>query len=1249
MKRLTVRSRALVGTAALCLVSVLRLQAQTTAPATGPKPAESEETLVLSPFVVDASEDADSYSAKSSLAGTRVRTDLKDIASSISVVTKQFLQDTGAKNSADLLVYTPNTEVSGLGGNFSNSGGGLNFNQDGQLLRPNNQTRVRGLDSADNTRDYFLSDIPWDGFNVDRVDLQRGPNSILFGIGSPAGIINTSVNGATFKNKNTIENRIAKFGSLRFSADFNYVILPNELAIRVALLDDKSKYRQSPAYNHDKRLFAALRYEPKIFGEGSNTSFRANFENGKVNANRPRTLPPVDAITPWFYTGVDAAGNMNLNKFTYSMVDTNPQGNPFNSTAANRATYPYAWIFNSAMGRQFWLDVTAYYNYNQSSPIAVRQTANGSGRFGLDPTGILQLQANGKPNGGIGNLPNTRPYSVTVASSYYTQSGIPGGSYYADRSLSDPTVFDFYNNLIDGNNKYEWQKWNASNVALAQTFFHDRVGIEAVYDYQRYKDGQRVFIGNADTYKIGVDLVNTFSDGTPNPNVGRAFVANSDEQANRLNEISRDGLRFTVYGELRADDFLDKSSKLAQILGRHVFTGLYSQDTKRTFNKNWATSAATPAFTQFTGENDNLGAHFRSYNYVSYLSGNLSGRSSAAGAYVSPVRGIIKAPRKAIARIFDGHWARSTTVGDPNYVDPAAPYTYFQQNSQYQPILNPDGSVRVTGGPTAAVVSTQSENPANYGGWKTLNVDFYNADDGDIDNLTYAAGRVKEIISSQAITWQGHMFNDAFVPTFGWRRDKKVDANGSPVQNSLGIVSTNFDLNPTSRGVSYGENKSWGGMLHLPAKWTSALPGNTTFSVFYNRGQNNRVDRRPDVFGNVIPNPQGQTKEYGIVVNTLDEKISLKITKYQTAVKNASLGGGNPLGGNSYYLWAVPVWGTAMVARDDQFIKGNTDSVGSNWAGTDDPAAPQRRLPDGSLNPAWLAHPSTVSQIAAINAWRQLPVDQQFFSAYGNEVAVINSAAIKAGNWTVADPLWAAKVDNQPASGGMVGFTSGPQFTVDTLSKGYEAELIAQPTKNWRMSVNVSKTFATRTNLSPTIVAQINAMTAFFAGPAGDYRWWGGGVNNAIRTQWTNNVLNPYQTFKSQEGLNAPEISPWRLNGVTSYTFNEGRFKGSWVGGAYRWEQARVLGYRFDQTLVNGTGALDVSKPWKGSSDSHFDLWVGHTRKLTEKLNWRVQVNLRNVGESTKLVPVVINPDGQVAYSRIAEGMGWQLTNTLEF
>ena len=95
----------------------------TTTTAAPAAPADTEEPTVLSPFVVDASEDKGSYKANSTLAGTRVRTDLKDVASAITVVTSQFLQDTGATNAQDLLVYTPSTEVAGIRGNFSGAAG----------------------------------------------------------------------------------------------------------------------------------------------------------------------------------------------------------------------------------------------------------------------------------------------------------------------------------------------------------------------------------------------------------------------------------------------------------------------------------------------------------------------------------------------------------------------------------------------------------------------------------------------------------------------------------------------------------------------------------------------------------------------------------------------------------------------------------------------------------------------------------------------------------------------------------------------------------------------------------------------------------------------------------------------------------------------------------------------------------------------------------------------------------------------
>jgi outer membrane receptor for ferric coprogen and ferric-rhodotorulic acid len=80
-------------------------------------PSVDEEPVILDPFSVTS--DKEGYKATDTLGGSRVRTKLADTPSSISVITPKFMQDLGINNAQDLLVYTNNTEVAGLGGNFS--------------------------------------------------------------------------------------------------------------------------------------------------------------------------------------------------------------------------------------------------------------------------------------------------------------------------------------------------------------------------------------------------------------------------------------------------------------------------------------------------------------------------------------------------------------------------------------------------------------------------------------------------------------------------------------------------------------------------------------------------------------------------------------------------------------------------------------------------------------------------------------------------------------------------------------------------------------------------------------------------------------------------------------------------------------------------------------------------------------------------------------------------------------------------
>ncbi len=91
---------------------------------------------------------------------------------------------------------------------------------------------------------------------------------------------------------------------------------------------------------------------------------------------------------------------------------------------------------------------------------------------------------------------------------------------------------------------------------------------------------------------ITIDLNNTLIDGSPNPNYGKACVV-SDQFANNSYVSDRESMRATLFGEFRFEDVLAKGT-LSKILGRHVFTGLLSQDDVDIETRSWFRYALWP-------------------------------------------------------------------------------------------------------------------------------------------------------------------------------------------------------------------------------------------------------------------------------------------------------------------------------------------------------------------------------------------------------------------------------------------------------------------------------------------------------------------------------------------------------------------------------------------------------------------------------------------------------------------------------
>lgn len=78
--------------------------------APNPSSKTEGEAIVLSPFVVNT-EGESGYQASSTLAGSRIKTDLKGIAASVTVLTTEFLGGLGAKDVASAMALVAGTET----------------------------------------------------------------------------------------------------------------------------------------------------------------------------------------------------------------------------------------------------------------------------------------------------------------------------------------------------------------------------------------------------------------------------------------------------------------------------------------------------------------------------------------------------------------------------------------------------------------------------------------------------------------------------------------------------------------------------------------------------------------------------------------------------------------------------------------------------------------------------------------------------------------------------------------------------------------------------------------------------------------------------------------------------------------------------------------------------------------------------------------------------------------------------------
>ncbi|MEO7414872.1 MAG: TonB-dependent receptor plug domain-containing protein [Opitutaceae bacterium] len=172
--------------------------------------AKNGEAIKLNPFEVSTSKDS-GYAAGNTLSGGRVDTPLAITPGSISVMTKEFLDDFNITNINDASAWTIGMDIGTVTPNSDSSG------------QATYQAIFRGAPSDQNfpTRNGSLNFGTADSYNTERFEFSRGPDTSMFGDGGPGGRQGSSSKRPRFNSTATsLGVQVDNFGGYRATLDY---------------------------------------------------------------------------------------------------------------------------------------------------------------------------------------------------------------------------------------------------------------------------------------------------------------------------------------------------------------------------------------------------------------------------------------------------------------------------------------------------------------------------------------------------------------------------------------------------------------------------------------------------------------------------------------------------------------------------------------------------------------------------------------------------------------------------------------------------------------------------------------------------------------------------------------------------------------------------------------------------------------------------------------------------------------------
>jgi len=148
------------------------------------------------------------YGAKSTTTATKTNTDILDIPQALTVISEKQIEDQAIRSVAELLTFVPGASPA--------TG---ESNRDTFTLRGNSSTADFFVDGIRDDVQYFR-----DFYNVDRLEILKGPNAMIFGRGGGGGIVNRVMKRPSFGDHREALTSTDNYGGIRLTGDFDQSI-----------------------------------------------------------------------------------------------------------------------------------------------------------------------------------------------------------------------------------------------------------------------------------------------------------------------------------------------------------------------------------------------------------------------------------------------------------------------------------------------------------------------------------------------------------------------------------------------------------------------------------------------------------------------------------------------------------------------------------------------------------------------------------------------------------------------------------------------------------------------------------------------------------------------------------------------------------------------------------------------------------------------------------------------------------------